>query len=603
MIPTTSQSHPQRIQKAIRLCIFLLFLSGVFSFAATPLLIENQPLIPLENILTGLAYDPSGALLTLENDGGRLRRIALNADRSMQSITTIAQDLADPVALLRKSANSIIVAERTPGRLWQIVDGQKTLLAEGFDDISSIRFSSDGNLLICELNLGDVWKLDLSTGKKEIVLSDLDFPSDVLQVSDGLVVGELVGSSGQLGRVSKFLPARLLPGIFDRRDWELSDLAIDPVRIAADPNDSDKIFVSVRAFEAGTILTRFLQGGIYHLNHNRSLVALRFAESLYGPTDLAETADGLYAIEEKAERILFFDWQGNKKVVWDGLGQPGAFAMSSTDQDVYVAENIPDPQIARVGDSIQTVQGMPFLYRNEFIGGLARFEDGSFLLSLTSAGVMLRIDVSGADKVFSKEIFAPGKIRTSATGSIFVLDQLMNSIYEMNPQTGAIAGEFSGGAYQLSDFSLETSKSGEIRLFAADSVNNAILEYQQGKFTPWFLLSDEAPVALVRVPNLGILAATDQADSRLWWFADSGETAQIASGFPSVVDIQINPQDNSIVALSQNGWLRRLTFDLLQPAATPTPTPTFIPTPTPASTPTPTSTPTENTAISDWIVY
>lgn len=551
--------------------------------------------------------EPNGSLVILENDGGRLQRILLNSDRSMKSIETVAQAFSDPIALLCQGANSFLVAERASGHIYRILNGNKTLLAEGFSDISSIRFDEDGNLYVCELSPGNLWSLNLTTNKKELILNDLDFPSDALPVSDGLIVGELVGSAGQLGRISKFKTSLFSLGIFDRRDWELTDIAIDPLRIVADPTDDDRIYVSVRSFEAGTILSRFLEGGIYHLNQRLGLIARRFAESLYGPTDMVGTAAGMYVLEEKAERILFIDWQGNIQVIWDGLGYPSAFALSPEGQNLFVAENLPDPQIVQVKDSITFIQDLPFLYRNEYIGGIAQFENGSYLLSLTSAGVLLRIDQSGNTTLFSNEIFAPGKIRLTASGTVFVLDSLMNTIYELNPESGAILGEYPGAPHQLSDFTLETDSANHVSLFAADSVNGSILEYQQTGFSKRFTLSDEKPTALLHIPDQGFLIATNHSDGHLYWYSENGESSLLTDNFPNLVDIQWNVVNGFVYCLSQNGWIRRLTLDFQLPQATPTPTPTFLPTSTPTSTPvpspTPTPTPTIFTAISDWIQF
>ncbi|HOL93573.1 MAG TPA: hypothetical protein PLH79_04430, partial [bacterium] len=181
------------------ICFFFLVPAG---FTAPPHVQSIHAHIPLENLLTGMAIEPSGSLLVLENDSGELSRLRFNPNGDSITIDTVVSQLSDPIALALQTNGALFIAERQSGRILRLQGSNLREIGRDFADISTLRLDDEGNLWITELEPGRLIRFNLKTHTRDLILEGLEFPSDVIPLPNGFAVSELVDRSGTKGRVS-----------------------------------------------------------------------------------------------------------------------------------------------------------------------------------------------------------------------------------------------------------------------------------------------------------------------------------------------------------------------------------------------------------------
>ena len=562
----------------VSLFLFFLPLSGY----SIPNILETHSLVPLENLLTGMLLEPDGSLLVLENDGGRITRLTLGADKRIKNIDILYEGLTDPVALQRMSDGSFLVGERKTGRIIQIKNQSGKIIADGFLGLSSLRINKNGIAWITQLDTGRLSYYNPATGEQNTLLSNLDSPSDVFPLDNGLILTELVGPPGMFGRVSfGFFPPPLssspgtkivlMPNMPDDSNpisWIKDESVTDPVRIAPDLRNPDNFFISVRSSHPDSNPHPMPDGAILKFNTKKGKADFPFIDNLLAPTEIVSSTDGLYVIEEMAEQISFISWQGERRIVWDGLGGAGCFAYrSGQNRELYALKNFPDSRIMRIDGKPQIALNLPEEFRHEMISGIACLEDGSFLLSVTSQGLLIKIKNNDPYTLVSYAIFAPGKILLSNDGTFYVLDNILGSVSQLEITTGKFLRSIRDDTIKLMDFDLETDSQSPTKIVTIDSRNGTKLVYDEtlGHFTSTgFTQSKGFPNLFARIPKKGFVVALNDMDGTLVWSGDDGEESVLTRGYSNINQISYNG-NNKITVLSRNGWIRTLILSFDNP--------------------------------------
>ena len=563
----TKKMHFQFICGYLAFCFFLIQLSAS---TLPPVILETHSLTPLENILTGMLLEPDGSLLVLENDGGRISRLVLDANKNLIHIETVADGLTDPVALLKLGDGSLAVGERKTGNIIQIKNNSKTVLAGGFFGLSSVRRDANGILWITELDAGRLQLFDPATGNQAILCTGLDFPTDVYPMDHGFVLTELVGPPGYMGRVSMgtFKDSSFSSNDFKHSmpisiDWQKDESVTDPIRVTQDMRNPENLLISARIARPVNTPPLPPEGTILSFNfQNRKMIPLDLGNFL-SPAEVVSVTDGFYLIEEMAERISFVSWQGIKKIIWDGLGGVEGFTSNPLrDNEIYVVKNNPDLSIIRIGEEPGVFAILPTEYRHERIGGILLLPDGCFLISVLSQGVILKLDNSGVFSVLSTEIFSPGKMRLSKDGAIYVLDNLSGAVMQLDLSTGKIIQIYNDKSVKLMDFELEMQKDAPTTIVSIDNRagNKLLFDRLSGQFKLTGTIKRKGfPFIFARIPGQGFLIALNDMEGTLYWSSDSGEETVLSNGYFNINQISYNG-NNKVTLFSRNGWLRTLTL-------------------------------------------
>jgi streptogramin lyase len=88
---------------------------------------------------------------------------------------TIAEGLAQPVALAPAGTNRVFVAEAGAGQIVAIDlgSGEKTVIATGLAQPEGIDTTPAGNVVVAEVGARSVSRIDAETGEKTVLASDL----------------------------------------------------------------------------------------------------------------------------------------------------------------------------------------------------------------------------------------------------------------------------------------------------------------------------------------------------------------------------------------------------------------------------------------------
>lgn len=619
----------------------ILFLLGFFFLfpllcaAKVPFIQHVESHIPLENLVSGLVVGDDQSLYLLENDSGEVTRLRLNRDRQVQDMEILVDGLEDPIALVYLGDEELLVAERTSGRILKFNGRERELFAEGYTDISSIRLDGEENIWISELRPGRISKINLNNKNKQVIYSDLDQPSDVLPMNGEVFVSELLEQSGALGRIRRGLIKKvkllglhlaidsLLPNqlplpiddligeLEDVLDEALQGTIVDPIRMVHDLRQPNVIYVSVRSLRPAR-MNEIPVGGILRVDTSNGSIN-QFAGDLYGPTDMALTPDGMYVMEETAERISFISWTGRRTVVWQGIGRPRSYSSAFNSKNEFIiSQSLPETALWRVTRRGNERVELPPNYQRSFIGGLAALNGNQHLISITSEGIVADIDRQGKISILTREIFSPEKIQFQNRQNVWILDRIFNEIVRMDLRRNNIAQSIDGGEYKLQDFFIQDEERGlgrnarERALFALDRGMGSILQFNEQSNQFRVIHSDLIPEAsreevhvkaFIRVPEQGFIVSLNDRNGTLLWQDDlSSEEIVLATGYEQIVAMELM-DDEEVSMLSENGWLRTLTLSFQDEIATPTPSPTNTNTPTIAITPTPTDTPAQEPAL------
>ncbi len=635
----------------------------------------------LENLVTGMILEPDGSLLILENDSGELTRLHLGRNNTLRQIETVAKGFEDPIALARTDGGKLLIAERTSGRIIYLDNTIRSVVYRGLEDISSIRLDANGFLWVTELEPGRLSRINLITGVNRLIAEGLNFPSDVIPLSNALVVSEMVDNAGSLGRITNsaltpITDAELVSGeqLIGVNAISLSSISsitlsstiqsqsslmgavtntsvIDPVRMAVDPRNSNHIFVSVRYLETtNSVTAASSSGAVLIMDRTKGTILRTFADDLYGPTDIIPVNTGIYVLEEQAERITFIRWNGNRTIIWDGLGTPSRISVTNRyGLNILVTSQTPSARLRRIrtdGTIGYSSEETPLRAK---VGGFLERSDGSLLISFPAFGAIYSLSWGADAEIFSLEVFSPTRLRLSPNDTVWALDPIMNEILHLN-LAGQILGRYPGKEYQLNDFDLEwpeedsdlsadfiTGAVTERALYALDNINGHLLVYNRetGAFEPIYNRSDNTLASsdrvFVRIPSRGFVTAQNSGLGYIHWIDDDGTVTKLADGFDGITDLAWL-EGWGVFALSENGWVRSLNLSFsdetvdqtatstptpdtgtIEPTvipsrntpipveespipidnlntSTPTPTNTSAPTPTSTATPTPTST-------------
>ncbi|MBI1390171.1 MAG: hypothetical protein GC154_17155 [bacterium] len=612
-----------------RLCaaVLLIFILSAANISAqVPHIRSTQSHIQLENLLTGMAL-VNDRLYVLENGSGEISSLSLSGDENAGQWKTIARGFHDPIDLEALGDGGWLVAERGSGTIYQYRSGAVQVMADGFNDIASISRDDRGGLYVVEMEPGRITYISPQGGRRTVIADGLYYPSDFLPYMGGGFISELVDATGLRGRVS-YGRQRVGPFSFPMQmgppgDWMNPADLIDPIRMAIDDNQPNTILVSVRHLEPRAGLN-LQPGGVIRLDAHHGNASEIVLSNAFGPTDLIATRDGFYLMEEDAERISFNSWRGERRILWDGLGQPSAFARDDEHGGFLVAETRPETQLVRVSDSKLGESGqIPKRFKDETIGGLL-IQDHVYA-SITSQGIVAEMKDDGEMNIITNRIFSPGKLVSGGRNRAWTLDRITGEIILFDLENGAILRSFGGLLRRFSDFDADENTSLN-PIYALDRqgdvwrLNTTTQTIELAASIPSNApdtLETDHPV-IARVSRRGFVIALNDHDGRLVWLSDRGDYTTLASGYSHIVQINHETGDG-ITVLSQDGWLRTITLQFendttptpTPPAATQTPAATFTPTPSPtptilpAETPTPTITPTPTveTSVSNWRLY
>lgn len=576
---------------------------------AAPLIQSVRPLIPLENLLAGMVFMADGSLAVLDHDGGRLVRLRLRGDLSIESMETLADGFVDPIAVERSGLFEWLVAERNGGRIFRVRNGAVTLAADGFGDISSIRLTSEG-LLVCELGPGKVTLADLDDGDRELLLSGLEFPSDILPVRGGLIVSELVNRPGAFGRLSFYGdgddeddddgdgdqspgpgPGGGGPaGPGGPPDWDADDdwslrwrgggTLIDPLRMLAPLRFPGSFLVSVRYLEPRAPAAAFQPGGILVYNRRMGQMTEPFADGLFGPASMDAGSNGVFVMEEHAERITHIDWNRNRSAVWDGLGQPRRMVRGVEDGSWLVVESVPRNAVVRVAnEGLRNCHILPEAYANGRVGGAA-VHRGRLILTITSLGEIIAIGPGGGAETVTQSVFAPAAIQIGSQGMAYVLDPLFRelAVFPLDRPDNIRRIQLPPGVY--TDLALdERSGDGGGAVYVLETNTGGILRFGLNSAAgmerlplPDLPRQNGGGAVFSRVPGRGFLIALNDGEGTLAWAGDDGETAVIGTEFREAAQVVFEAPDRATV-LSSRGWLREAALRFENDTVRPTPTP------------------------------
>lgn len=585
---------------------FLLFFAFLLCAveAEIPVIESVQSQVRLENLLTGMALAPDDSVWVAENDSGELSRIRRTALSTSARIDRVMTGFIDPVGLQFDSRGRLFVAERSTGRVYLIDNNQRSIFLRGYEDIASIRLDSN-DIFIVEMEPGRVTQHNLNSNISRVVFDRLSFPSDVLSFGRSLMTGELVDRAGSLGRIM-MEPIEVnpipIPPIFD---WDLEDSVIDPIRFAVHPIRGNEALVSVRHLEPQFGI-RKTPGGVFILDMVRGQLLGRYLTGLHGPTDVVPIESGCYVLEENAERISFFDWDGNRIPVWDGLGQPTAFAITNNPSMRYlVAESSPYSDVSVVSGLNVRPGFLPEELREQAIYGIA--SGLRTYVSLTQQGRIAYFGDDNQVEVLTRDVSFPGKLVNGAGNSLWVIDAFSNEIMKISETNGSVLLSVPAASLNPIDFHVEVTDNRVETLYVLDEFAE-IWRWNRlrARFEAMTILqSDEVifsrktfPPKFTRVEGQGFIIALNDESGSILWLGDDGEQSTLARGYKEIVQIE-SESSRAVSLLSNRGWIRtlRLMFESEQPVPTPTPPAPISPTPAP---PTPTPTP---TGIFDWSAY
>jgi glucose/arabinose dehydrogenase len=121
------------------------------------------------NAPRGLLITDDGAIVVAEANSGRLLRLH-DKDRR-----TLAEGLAQPVALLADGQSSAIVSEYGRGALTRVSlkDGSRQVLATGFESPSALARLADGRIAVVEQTKRRLVLFDPRDGSRRTVATEL----------------------------------------------------------------------------------------------------------------------------------------------------------------------------------------------------------------------------------------------------------------------------------------------------------------------------------------------------------------------------------------------------------------------------------------------
>lgn len=558
------------------------------SWGVTAEIISARSYLPLENLLTGMILESDRSLLILENDSGRVSRVIFNDAYETVRVEPLYEGFVDPVGLAQMDDGSLLVVEREPGRIVRLHNGRRETLLEDLDTPSSVRVNEDGEIIVAEMNAGRIISYNLLTQSQRIVSDDRRFPSDVLQIDQSLVIAELFERQGTFGQVTR------VPKIFDsfnkvNLSWINNSFIIDPTRLAFDPAQPDTILVSVRQLKRDLLdETRF--GAVLRLSLIDGVRIEAVLEELLSPTEVIAIRDGYFVIEERTERIYFFDRDGNRRPLWQGLGEPTSFSIHPHQEDaLIIAESQPEPALVQVDMEGNRRAFFDEFDQDESIGGV--YADVGTYVSFPRLGKIDLITPNGNREVFTRDVFSPGKMLPGEDDVLWVMDRLTNEIISLSKSGAETLNRIQAGNIFLADFQISVEPNGEEQLFIMDSAGK-IYRYQssRGTFQP---LASLPPVErslrnnaafppvfarVARVPGKGFIAALNDANGGLYWVDEMGNLTLLDKGFRDVSQLHFNKTQDELTVLSRRGWARTLNLDFKEnEVRPPTPTPPITP--------------------------
>jgi sugar lactone lactonase YvrE len=183
-----------------------------------PAAMENETLSSGHGILMGVALAPSGAIVFVDKDKGRVLSLARG------EATELASGLDRPMGIAAAADGTIYVTEAGAGRVLKLSGARKETLADGFGDPQGIALSGS-NLYVVDAKSKELIEIPLAGGARHIVASNLPVgaPSGVIPKMLG-GVGDMCGPMHTFTGVAAGLDGT----IYVSGDGEGSVLALRP---------------------------------------------------------------------------------------------------------------------------------------------------------------------------------------------------------------------------------------------------------------------------------------------------------------------------------------------------------------------------------------
>lgn len=566
----------------------------------------------LENLLTGMIAVDDETLLVLENDSGQLSRIQLSSSGGIQFIQQVESGLIDPVSILPLRDGSLAIAERNAGRILRLQDGEREVILDGLGELSSLRSDPIGMILAVELDGGRILRVNPLNGEAQVVTEGHNFPSDVLVVnSNSFVITELFDRQTYLGQIVRSPLNPFQPSTSP--EWKTQTGIIDPTRLLRNPFNPSQVLVSLRFLEFSiTFPTGPVgDGGVIFVDLESGLRQGTMIDGLQGPTDLTATSDSLFILEERSERISRVTEDGDLDILWDGLGEPSAFAYNPLRRVFLAAETSPGSALIRITPRSMTLEReLPEdIHVTGIVSGVTTY------LSVLSRGEIHEVLSPTETRILSNVIQAPDKLIAGQDNSLWVNDRIHGSIYRISTDSGEIIESIPPPLNSfIFDYDVTQDELGAELLYAMDN-QGVIHQYNRSTgnrsgrfqsiavFSPDDIVIDGLALSPVfkAMGEEGFLVAANDEQGALYWLKPDGDTQLLDTGYWNCVQfIEMNFR-NSFAVMSRNGWIRSGTITFQDDDF---PTPTITPTPTVGIPQRPTPTPTPPfTSVSDWLIH
>jgi len=142
----------------------------------------------------GVVLTSSGDAIIAEADTGELLRL------SGETFSDVASGLNEPIALLRESDTSVLVGEFATDTISRVnlETGERTVVVSDVVDPAGLSVLPDGRIVVAQAARGTVTAIDLDTGARSVLAHGLPLSLDHHDVPTNTTIGIAVDSSGAI---------------------------------------------------------------------------------------------------------------------------------------------------------------------------------------------------------------------------------------------------------------------------------------------------------------------------------------------------------------------------------------------------------------------
>lgn len=169
----------------IKVSVLLVFLTyGVLGIAQTHVIAKSL------HAPTGIAFNHKGDMLVTNWSGNSIVKITPEGKPQV-----IYSGINAPAGIVVDANNNIYVASYQDNYILKIdSNGHASTIASGFRTPTGMAWSNMGDLLVTNRASGEIIAVDIDSGTKKVIATNLDLPVGVTQLSDGsLVVSQYSG--------------------------------------------------------------------------------------------------------------------------------------------------------------------------------------------------------------------------------------------------------------------------------------------------------------------------------------------------------------------------------------------------------------------------